>query len=414
MTEFMHVDWSRHASIYQVNLRQYTPEGTFRAFEAHLPRIAEMGAGIVWFMPIQPIGQSHRKGGLGSYYSIREYTQVNSEFGTLEDFKRVVARAHELGLKVIIDWVANHTAWDHPWTIEHPDWYKKDEKGEIHSYVYRANAQSEPEYWTDVVGLDYSAPALWEAMTREMLFWMTETGIDGFRCDVAALVPLEFWEQLRPRLEAVRPVFMLAEAHEPILHRKAFDATYDWDLLDQFKAIAKGQGGVERLQAWWSRRLEHYQPSDYRLIYTANHDTNSWHGSCAELFGSEAALRAFSTLAALLPGQPLVYGGQEGYFRKRLAFFEKDPIDWADRPLQRHYTQLLQLHKHHPALANGDAAMRLTWHDAGNESVLAFERSVGERRLQVRVNLSESPQAYLGFDGMREELPAWGVRLESR
>ena len=248
----LHPHWATRAPIYQVNLRQFTPEGTLAAFEPHLPRIARMlgGQGILWFMPLQPIGEANRKGTLGSYYSVRDYTAVNPEFGTLNDFNRVVEKAHALGLRVIIDWVANHTAWDHPWTREHPEWYRQDEHGRIHSYVYRATPEAQPEHWTDVVGLDWSKPPVWSAMEQAMLWWMHKTRIDGFRCDVAALVPIEFWERMRPRLAVLREVFLLAEAHEPIHHRAAFDATYDWGLLDVFKRIAKGQGDASDLHEW--------------------------------------------------------------------------------------------------------------------------------------------------------------------
>lgn len=409
-----HAPWATRAPIYQVNVRQYTPEGTLRAFEDYLPRIAQLlgGAGILWFMPLQPIGELNRKGGLGSYYSVRDYTAVNPEFGTLDDVKRVVARAHDLGLKVIIDWVANHTAWDHRWTTEHPEWYRKDERGEIHSYVYRANPEAEPEYWTDVVGLDFSQPALWDAMEAAMLWWMHETGIDGFRCDVAALVPIEFWERLRPKLAAVREVYLLAEAHEPIHHRAAFDGTYDWGLLDVFKRIAKGQADASDLQAWWRQRGEHYGADDYRMLYTANHDSNSWQGSCAELFGSVETFKALATLAVLLPGQPLIYGGQEAWFDKRLAFFEKDPIDWKDRPLEAFYRELFELKRTHPALLNGHTDTPLQWVDTGNPQVVAFERQAGAATLRVAVNLSGSSQRWAWASGSLNSLDAWSYSIE--
>lgn len=405
-----HPAWSARAPIYQVNLRQYTPEGTLAAFEPHLDRIADLlgGQGIVWFMPIQPIGQEQRKGTMGSYYSVRDYTAVNPEFGSLEDFRRVVRRAQSLGLRVIIDWVANHTAWDHPWTREHPEWYLKDEHGRIHSYVYRARPDDptcEPEYWTDVVGLDWSQPALWNAMQADMEFWLKETGIDGFRCDVAALVPIGFWERMRSRFDQLRAdqggVFMLAEAHEPIHHRAAFDATYDWDLFDQLKAIAAGQADAASLRAWWLRRQAHYGAGAFRLIYTANHDSNSWQGSCRELFGrglpmpqAQQAFEAMAVLAALLPGQPLIYGGQESFFDKRLAFFEKDPIRWKDRALEDFYRELMRLRRDHPALSNdqGESGSTFEWIDTGNEQVVAFCRSNGARVIRVAVNLSAEHQ----------------------
>jgi glycosidase len=391
----LHPHWATRAPIYQVNLRQFTPEGTLAAFEPHLPRIARMlgGQGILWFMPLQPIGEANRKGTLGSYYSVRDYTAVNPEFGTLNDFNRVVEKANALGLRVIIDWVANHTAWDHPWTREHPEWYRQDEHGRIHSYVYRATPEAQPEHWTDVVGLDWSKPPVWSAMEQAMLWWMHKTRIDGFRCDVAALVPIEFWERMRPRLAVLREVFLLAEAHEPIHHRAAFDATYDWGLLDVFKRIAKGQGDASDLHEWWRVRGGQYGADDYRMLYTANHDSNSWQGSCAEHFGSVEAFKAFATLAMLLPGQPLIYGGQEAWLEKRLAFFEKDTIDWRDRPLEGFYGELLALKRRHPALGNGHTGTHVQWLDTGNPAVVGFERRAGGAVLRVAVNLSPGEQA---------------------
>lgn len=412
---FAHEPWSRQMSLYAVNVRQYTAEGTLRAFEAELPRLADLGVGMLWFLPIQPIGKEQRKGRLGSYYSIRHYTAVNPEFGTLEDFKRVVDRAHALGMKVLLDWVANHTAWDHPWVRQHPQWYQKDAQGRIHAYTFRATPDSAPEYWTDVVGLDYGARELWPAMTEAMDFWVRETGIDGFRCDVAALVPLEFWTQARKTLQRRKPLFMLAEAHESHLHA-AFDMTYDWDLYDQLRSIAQGRAQAPALHAWWARRCAHYQADDYRMIYTANHDSNSWHGSCAELYGSLSAFKAMAVLAALLPGMPLVYSGQEAFFEKRLQFFEKDPIDWKDRPLQTFYRTLLRLHNTHPALAQG-AGSEFAFQEVGNDQVVAFSKRAAAARLlrpsssmqlDVAVNVSDQTQTWRDPHGRIRRLGPWG------
>jgi glycosidase len=403
---FPHVAWSRQASLYEVNLRQFTPEGTFAAFEPQLPRLQALGVGILWFMPIQPIGVKNRKGTLGSYYSIRDYTAVNPEFGTLADFRRVVDAAHALGMKVILDWVANHTAWDHPWTQQHADWYQRDAQGAIHACTYRATPDAEPEYWWDVVGLDYHQPALWPAMTRAMLFWLREADIDGFRCDVASLVPTDFWEQARDALDAVKPVFMLAESDAPELHRRAFDMSYDWELFDTLKQVARGQAGVPELQAWWARRVARYPADAYRMNFTANHDSNSWHGTDTGFFGP--AFQAMAVLAALLPGMPLVYSGQEAVLDKPLAFFERDPIAWGSLPLQGFYTRLLQLKRSHPALANGapegaDAAT-LHWLDGGHPQLLRFVRTGAGQRLTVSVNLGPEPAG---------GLPGWGFAWEA-
>ena len=402
-----HVPWSRQTGLYAINVRQFSAEGTLAAVEAQLPRLAQLGVGILWFLPIQPIGVAQRKGTLGSYYSIRDYTAVNPEFGTLADFQRLVARAHALGLRVILDWVANHTAWDHAWVTSHRRRYKLDGKGDVFPVTFKAGTP-DVEYWTDVVGLDYLAPGaqqdLWPAMTEAMAFWLRACGVDGFRCDVASLVPTPFWEQARARLDAIKPVFMLAESDAVDLHARAFDVTYDWDLFDQLKAVAQGKAGAEAIKAWWQRRQATYPPDAYRMHFTGNHDSNSWHGSDAELFGSIEAFQAMAVLAATLPGLPLVYGGQESFFRKRLAFFERDPINWGARPLEAFYTRLLQLKRSHPALANGSAGGALQWLDAGHPALLRFARTAAGRQLVVAVNLGAAAAG---------GLPGWGWTMQT-
>jgi len=215
-----HPELSRQATIYEVNIRQYTPKGTFKAFEQELPRLQKMGVNILWLMPINPLGEKKRKGSLGSYYSVRDYLTVNPEYGTLQDFKELVRKAHELGMKVIIDWVANHTSWDNELIIKHPDWYKKDSKGNIISPVAD---------WTDVAGLDYSKPGLRQHMTDALAYWVKETDIDGYRCDVAGMLPVDFWNQAIPKIQKIKSLFMLAEEETPKIHDTGlFDASYSW------------------------------------------------------------------------------------------------------------------------------------------------------------------------------------------
>lgn len=385
------VSWARQASIYEVNLRQFTPEGTLRAFEAHLPRLAKMGVGILWLMPLQPIGTKNRKGTLGSYYSIRDYTAVNPEFGTLADLRRVVHRAHALGMKVLLDWVANHTAWDHPWTTQHPDWFQRNAQGDLVGFTFQPEG-GKVEVWDDVVGLDYGQRPLWEAMADAMLFWLREAGFDGFRCDVASLVPLPFWEYVRPKLEAVKPVFMLAEADKPELHARAFDMGYDWKLFDTLKQLSRGDAGPAALAAWWEHRRARYPADAIGMNFTGNHDSNSWEGSDAELYGSLPAFQALAAVAALLPGMPLIYGGQEAFFEKRLQFFEKDAIAWGPRRLERFYARLLALKRTHAALMTteiGDDTLRFD--DTGHERVLRFTRRHAGRQLTLTANLSGTP-----------------------
>lgn len=385
-----HVPWSRQAGIYQVNVRQYTPEGTLTAFAKQLPRLKKMGVDIIWLMPVQPIGKLNRKGSLGSYYSISHYTEVNPEFGSLDDMRALVRQAHRLGMKVILDWVANHTAWDHPWTGAHKDWYKLDAKGELYPVTFNEGAT--PEYWTDVVALNYDSTALRDAMIAAMAFWVREVDLDGFRCDVASLVPTSFWERARKELDALKPMFMLAESDKADLHRAAFDMTYSWDLADLFKAIGKGQAGAPALRDWVGRQQQGYPSHAYRMRFTSNHDFNSWQGSDAELYGP--AHQALAMLSFTLPGMPLIYGGQEAGLAKRLQFFEKDPINWKTRKLEGFYTQMLALKKHNPALANGQYGAPVELLDVGNDRVFAFRRKVPRNVVTVVVNLSGTPQAY--------------------
>lgn len=403
-----HVAWSRQATIYEVNLRQYTPEGTITAFAAHLPRLKAMGVDILWLMPLHPIGQKNRKGTLGSYYAVKDYRGVNPEFGTLADLKALVAQAHGLGMKVILDWVPNHTAWDHAWVAQHPDWYKKNAKGEIYPVTFGEGDHQ--EQWTDVVALDYTQPGLRAAMIGEMGFWLREADIDGFRCDVAGLVPMDFWNEARPALDRIKPVFMLAEWDTPAMHQSAFDMTYDLKTYDVFKSIAQGQAGKSRLVDHLRNPPQRYPADAYRMVYTANHDSNSWNASDTEAFG--AALPAFAVLAATLPGMPLLYGGQEGGLDKRLQFFEKDTIAWKGYPLAALYTELFQLKHAHPALANGAAGGPLEILEVLDPHVFAFRRVKGDDSVTVVVNLAPASQQLKGHPVLGDlSLDAWGWRI---
>jgi glycosidase len=403
-----HVSWSRSANIYEVNVRQYTPEGTLNAFAAHLPRLQQMGVDILWLMPIHPIGKLKRKGKLGSYYAVSDYNAINPEFGKLKDFKALVQQAHELGMKVIIDWVANHTAWDHEWVKQHPDWYLKNDKGQIQSYRY--DNGTEVEDWTDVVGLDYSQKTLWTAMIQAMQYWVKETDIDGFRCDVAHLLPLKFWQQARAKLDAQKPMFMLAESDDAQLHDAAFDMTYDWALQDVLKKIAKGQADVRDLKDYLAS-AENALPADgYRMTFTANHDTNSWHNHDAGHFGD--AFAAMAVIAATFPGMPLVYGGQESGLNKMLQFFEKDTIDWQNFKHEKLYANLLAMKKKHPALHNGALGAPVEVFDAENHHILAFRRQKGINVVSVQVNLSGQNQSF-NLHGKPRKLGAWEFQIQT-
>ena len=404
-----HVSWSRQAAIYQVNVRQYTADGTFRAAMADLPRLKGMGVDILWLMPIQPIGKLNRKGTLGSYYSISDYTAVNPEFGALADARAFVQAAHAHGMKVILDWVANHTAFDHPWTREHKDWYKLDAHGEIFPVTFNAGAPNE-EHWSDVTALNYDRPALRDAMIAAMQFWVREVDLDGFRCDVASLVPTPFWERARRELDAVKPMFMLAESDAPDLHRSAFDMTYGWDLVRLFQAIGKGKAGAAELRDWAAKAPHGYPPSAYRMRFTSNHDINSWDGTDAELYGP--AYQPLAVLSFTLPGMPLIYGGQEARLDKRLEFFEKDPIAWKTRELQPFYTKLLALKHQHPALANGQYGGALALLEVGNDKLFAFRRTKDADRVAVVVNVTAAEQQFR-LGGSERTLRAAGWLVEA-
>lgn len=393
--------WTRQATIYQINVRQYSQAGTLQAVLADLPRIKALGVEILWLMPVQPIGKKERKGTLGSYYSISDYTAVNPEFGTLADAKAFVAAAHQLGLKVILDWVANHTAWDHPWASAHKARYKLNAHGELYPVTFN-EGQPSVEYWTDVIALNYANPDTRAAMIDAMKFWVRETDLDGFRCDVASLVPTDFWVRARKELETLKPLFMLAESDAIELHTSgAFDATYAWDLPDQvFKPIGKGEPGVPLLKAWLARQPGGYPANALRMRFTSNHDFNSWHGTDAELYGD--AYPALAVLTFTLPGIPLIYNGQESRLTKRLAFFEKDPIAWKTYELSGFYQQLTALKRKHPALAAGSLGAPVTLLPAPAE-VFAFERRLGQDAVRVAVNLSRTA---VEFEG--QTLPAWG------
>ncbi|MEE8614219.1 MAG: alpha-amylase family glycosyl hydrolase [Roseateles sp.] len=403
-----HLPWTRQAVLYQINIRQYSAAGTLAAVQSDLPRLKQLGVDILWLMPWQPIGQLNRKGTLGSYYSVRDYTAVNPEFGSLADAKAFVAQAHRLGFKVMLDWVANHTAWDHPWTRAHKDWYKLNAQGEIYPVTFNEGQPGE-EHWDDVVALDYRSEALRAAMIDAMAFWVREVGLDGFRCDVASLVPTDFWVRARRELEVLKPLFMLAESDAVDLHSSgAFDMSYDWSLPDEvFKKVGKGEAGAPLLRAWLAKQQDavtNTYPADaYRMRFTSNHDFNSWHGSDAELYGP--AFEACAVLSFTLPGMPLIYNGQESRLDRRLAFFEKDPIDWRRYELTGFYRRLIELKHQHPALAVGAAGGPVNLLEAPAD-VVAFERRRGADAVRIAVNLSARPQLWRG-----QTLEAWGWQL---
>lgn len=380
--EIAHPEWVKDASIYEVNIRQYTPEGTFKAFEAHLPRLKELGVKILWIMPINPIGVEKRKGSLGSYYSIKDYKAINPEFGTLEDFKQLVKKAHELGFYVIVDWVANHTAWDNPWIKEHPDWYTLDRRGKMTAPIGTG--------WEDVADLDYTKPALWEAMTDALEYWVREADIDGYRCDVAGFVPLEFWKQARIKIEKIKPVFMLAEWESRDIH-EAFNMSYAWRLWDLMHQVAKGQKVGSNLSYYFSEELNSLSSKNIRMNFIENHDKNAWEGTVNQNFGEGA--EAMIVLISLAQGMPLYYSGQEAGLDRPLPFFEKDVIIWKEHPNKELIQKLLALKSSNKALWNAEwGGDMIPISISSTTNIIAFVREKEGDRVVFFINCSNTPE----------------------
>ncbi|MBP6978387.1 MAG: alpha-amylase family glycosyl hydrolase [Bacteroidales bacterium] len=381
-SEVIHPEWSRNANIYEVNIRQYTPEGTFLALTRHLPRLKEMGVDILWLMPVNPIGELNRKGTLGSYYAIKDYMAVNPEYGTLDDLRLLVNRAHELGMKVILDWVANHTAWDNVLTVDHPEWYKRDTAGNPVS----------PYDWTDVLQLDYDQKELHDYMISAMKYWVTEADVDGFRCDVASMVPTEFWNRARRELDQVKPVFMLAESEKPELLVSAFDMDYGWEFHHIMNQVAQGKMNVRNMIGYLRKTDTLYPGNSFRMYFTSNHDENSWQGTEFERMGDAAPLMA--VLSATVPGMPLIYTGQEACLDKRLKFFEKDTIDWDRNPeYAEFYKILLALKKRNQALWNGnEGGLMELLPVAADSVVMVFTRQKENDRVLCIFNMSAEKQ----------------------
>ncbi len=367
--------WSRNAVIYEVNVRQFTTAGTFAAFSEHLPRLRELGVDILWFMPIHPIGELNRKGTLGSYYSVRDYRAVNPEFGTMDEWKALVNQAHALGFKVIIDWVANHTAWDNHLTTDHPDWYSRDEHGNFVPPV--------PD-WSDVIDLNYDNQDMRAWMIESLKFWIQETDIDGYRCDVAGMVPLDFWEDAARELLPLKSVFLLAE-HEASEYHSAFHATYGWELFHKSVDVAQGTRQVSDLFNYFAQNAARYPAEAYRMYFTSNHDENTWNGTEFERF--QNAARPFAVMAFTAPGFPLVYNGQEAGFNRRLLFFDKDSIDWVANDFADFYQKLIDLKHRHPALRNGAQGAPITQIvTTGSPSAFCYKREQDNARIVVLIN----------------------------
>ncbi|QEE48367.1 alpha-amlyase [Flavobacterium alkalisoli] len=394
--------------IYEANIRNYSPEGTFNAFTKDIPELKKLGVKVIWLMPIYPISMKNRKTTdgrmvedikdpaerakyLGSYYAISDYTAINPDLGTLQDFQNLVNTAHNNGMYVILDWVANHTGWDHKWITEHPEYYHKNAKGEVTDPLNPETGESWG--WTDVAHLDYTSKALYEPMKNEMLYWVKEQNVDGFRCDVADNVPTEFWQFAVPKLNEVKPVFMLMESNKPYLFNGIFDMGYGWEAHHLMNDIAQGKKNVSDWDALMEKQAKEYKKEDIWMNFTSNHDENSWNGTEYERMGDAAEL--FAALTYTMPGMPLIYTGQEYDFNRRLKFFEKDEITHSKGKMFKVYEKLGELKNSNEALNGGKQPAdynRIT--TSMDKNILAFAREKDGEKVVFVGNLTKEPQSF--------------------
>ena len=384
-------DWAKNKVLYECNIRQFSEAGNFKAVEAALPRLNEMGIGILWLMPIHPIGVKNRKGQLGSPYSVRDYKAINPDYGNADDLKQLVGRAHELGMKVILDWVPNHTAWDHVWISEHPEYYSRYNG----AFTVPLNEHGEPiADWSDVCDLNYDSKELHKAMIEAMQYWIMDFDFDGFRVDRAGLVPTDFWAAVRPALDSIKPVFMLSEwQDEPGHFSTAFNVNYGWKWKDVTKDIAKGNANALALDSLQTFLDAYYPPGYSQLYFTQNHDENTWSGSEIDLYGQAAD--AVNVLSFTWAGMPMVYNGQEDILVQQLGFFNASPIRWKQYAKNDFYHTLCFLRRNNQALWTSHyGGIRHKIKSSAEEQVYAFYREKNGDCVLVVVNLSEQPKAF--------------------
>lgn len=397
--QYVQPDWSKNAVVYEVNLRQYSADGGLGKFIDELPRLQNLGIDVLWFMPLHPIGVANRKGSLGSYYSVKDYFAISEEFGTEEEFKRLVEKAHALKMKVIIDWVANHSSWDNQWLTDHPDWYVKNKEGEIVTQYD----------WTDVAKLDYSNREMKNEMIKAMQHWVKVYDIDGFRCDVAFLVPLDFWVEARTELEKIKPVYMLAEmewnaditATPDAYFNTAFNASYGWNFMGVTSDYVNGKKTLEQLKSELKLNYSKFPSQMHKLYFLTNHDENSWNGTVDEKYGNnwqQVGVMVYTLPQAL----PLIYTGEEVALNRRLSFFDKDPItstEWTNDSRTQWYQNITNLRKTIPAFASnsGDVTLndiKVNMIEGDANSVLVYKREAIKSEAYVLINFSDKSSTF--------------------
>ncbi|PWU00313.1 MAG: hypothetical protein C5B52_09100 [Bacteroidetes bacterium] len=379
-TPLKHPSWIMKSNIYEVNVRQYTPEGTLNAFAKHLDRLKNMGVGTLWFMPLNPISKLDRKGSLGSYYAVSDYTAVNPEFGTMQDWKNVVKTIHAKGMKVIIDWVPNHTGADNKWIYSHPDFYVKDKDGKP-AVAYD---------WTDTRQLDYKNEVMQDSMIAAMKYWIDSSDIDGFRCDVAWNVPGSFWKKCTDTLRKVKQIFMLAEGDNPYLAENGFDAVYPWKMFQMMKKVAKGERPAFALDSVKMEYDSTFPPNTIQMYFTSNHDENSWNSADFGTFPgmSHTPFAIFSQTMA--QSVPLIYSGQEEPILRAIKFFDKDTMEFKRLGREKFYSALLNLRQNTPALSADASFKKIKAGDAN--AVYAYVREKSGKKVLVILNLSDKEQ----------------------
>lgn len=390
---FVH-DWIRDKNIYEVNIRQYTPEGTFAAFEKEIPRLKEMGVDILYLMPIHEIGKINRKGTLGSYFSIKNHKSINHHFGNKDDFSRLVKAIHEQGMYIFIDWVANHTAWDHEWTHSHPEYYTKDEQGKFMPPVGTD--------WNDVIDLNYDKEEVHTAMAEAMLYWVKEFNVDGFRCDAAELVPISFWKRIRKDLNEIKPIFLMADGTHPDLY-DAFDMTYSADMTHALIDLVGGLKSTYSLDSILQAESDFYPKKAKRMRFLSNHDVNSGLGPIDSLYGRGHA--AMAVLMYTIPGMPMVYSGQESNLSQRLSFFEKDTIQWGNYENAAFYKSLNILKSQNEAIWNGSHGGEYRHLEISTSDVFVFKRTKDNSTVITVLNLSDKEQYFNYTDIMEGTKP---------
>lgn len=381
---FKRAHWIADTNIYEVNLRQYSDEGSFTAFAKALPRLKDMGVETLWFMPIHPIGKVNRKGTLGSYYSIADFKAVNPEFGPADDFKILIEQAHNLGMKVIMDWVANHAAWDNVWTADNPEYFVRDEAGNF-----------KPPYdWTDVIQIDHTNTAQQDAMIDAMQYWVSGFDIDGFRADLAHLTPLSFWKKARTAIEPLKAnLFWLAESEE-INYHEVFDASFTWEWMHITEHFYKGKSNLDSLYHVLQKYEASFPEAAYRMYFTSNHDENSWNGTAYEKYGD--MLHALIVFSCTWNGIPMIYSGEEMPNMKRLKFFDKDAIGWdGEYRLHDLYKTLMHLRKSNSALRAADGSVNTFFIiTEGGKNIMAYLRKHDNDEVLVLLNLSNDRSAF--------------------